>query len=141
MTVEEKIGQLVQGDLCCVTPADVRRYHLGSILVGGNSGPHGDDLAPPADWLKAADDFYAASVDKSGGGVAIPVIWGIDAVHGPSNIVGATLFPHNICLGAANAPAPIERIGAATGTEIRTTGPERPEKRRGGKRGERQGKS
>src|SRR3546814_2019831 len=47
MTVEEKIGQLVQGDLCCVTPADVRRYHLGSILVGGNSGPHGDDLAPP----------------------------------------------------------------------------------------------
>ncbi|MBB5706782.1 glycoside hydrolase family 3 protein [Sphingopyxis panaciterrulae] len=125
MTVEEKIGQLVQGDLCCVTPADVRRYHLGSILVGGNSGPHGDDLAPPADWLKAADDFYAASVDKSGGGgVAIPVIWGIDAVHGHSNIVGATLFPHNIGLGAANDPALIERIGAATATEIRATGQE-----------------
>src|SRR5690606_226913 len=121
MTLEEKIGQLVQGDLCCVTPDDVRRYNLGSVLNGGNSGPGGDDLAPAAKWLEAADAFYEASVDTSDGGVGIPVIWGTDAVHGHSNIVGATLFPHNIGLGAAHDPELIERIGAATATEIRVT--------------------
>src|SRR5690606_22122864 len=57
MTLEEKIGQLVQADLCCVTPDDVRRYNLGSVLNGGNSGPYGDDLAPASDWLKLADEF------------------------------------------------------------------------------------
>ena len=124
MTLEEKIGQLVQGDLCCVTPEDVKRYNLGSVLNGGNSGPYGQDLAPASDWLKLADEFYAASVDTSDGGVGIPVVWGTDAVHGHSNIVGATLFPHNIGLGAAHDPALIERIGAATAEEIRVTGQE-----------------
>src|SRR5690606_25298393 len=124
MTLEEKIGQLVQGDLCCITPDDVRQYNLGSVLNGGNSGPGGDDLAPAEKWLEAADAFYEASVDTSDGGVGIPVIWGTDAVHGHSNIVGATLFPHNIGLGAAHDPELIERIGAATATEIRVTGQE-----------------
>jgi beta-glucosidase len=124
MTLEEKIGQLVQGDLCCVTPDDVRKYNLGSVLNGGNSGPGGDDLAPAAKWLEAADAFYAASVDTSDGGVGIPVIWGTDAVHGHSNIIGATIFPHNIGLGAMHDPALIERIGAATAEEIRVTGQE-----------------
>ena len=124
MTLEEKIGQLVQADLCCVKPEDVKAYHLGSILVGGNSGPNGNDFSPAADWLKAADDFYAASVDRSGGGVGIPVIWGIDAVHGNSNIIGATLFPHNVGLGAMHDPALIEKIGRATASEIRVTGQE-----------------
>jgi len=124
MTIEEKVGQLVQADLCCVTPAEVKQYHLGSILVGGNSGPYGNDLAPAPEWLKAADDFYLASVDKTGGGAGIPVIWGIDAVHGHSNIIGATLFPHNIGLGAMRDPALIEKIGAATAAEIRVTGQE-----------------
>ena len=124
MTVEEKVGQVVQADLCCVTPADATKYHLGSILVGGNSGPYGDDFAPAPKWLAAADDFYAASIDKSDGGVGIPIIWGIDAVHGNANIAGATIFPHNIGLGAAHDPALIERIGAATATEIRVTGQE-----------------
>jgi beta-glucosidase len=124
MTLEEKIGQLVQADLCCVKPEDVRKYHLGSILVGGNSGPNGNDLAPAPEWLKAADAFYLASVDKSGGGVGIPIIWGIDAVHGHANIIGATVFPHNIGLGAMRDPALIEKIGAATAQEIRVTGQE-----------------
>ena len=122
MTLEEKIGQMVQGDICCTTPEDVHRYHLGSVLNGGNSGPGGDDKAPAAAWLKLADAYWHASVDKSDGGVGIPVIWGTDAVHGHSNIIGATLFPHNIGLGAAHDPALIERIGAATATEIRVTG-------------------
>jgi len=124
MTIEEKIGQLVQADLCCVTADEVRTYNLGSVLNGGNSGPGGDDLAPAAKWLEAADAFYAASVDTSDGGVGIPVIWGTDAVHGHSNIIGATIFPHNIGLGAMQDPALIERIGAATATEIRVTGQE-----------------
>ncbi len=124
MTIEEKIGQIVQADLCCVTPQDVKQYHLGSILVGGNSGPGGDDFAPAAEWLNAADAFYEASVDSTGGRAAIPVIWGIDAVHGNSNIIGATLFPHNVGLGAMRDPALIEKIGRATATEIRVTGQE-----------------
>ena len=124
MTLEEKIGQLVQADLCCVTPEDVKTYNLGSILVGGNSGPNGNDLAPAPEWLAAADDFYEQSVDKSDGGVGIPIIWGTDAVHGHANIIGATVFPHNIGLGAARDPELIERIGAATAKEIRVTGQE-----------------
>ena len=74
MTIEEKVGQLVQADLCCVTPDDFRTYKLGSLLVGGNSGPNGNDLSPAPDWLKAADDFYLASVNKSDSGVGIPMI-------------------------------------------------------------------
>lgn len=124
MTPEEKVGQVIQADIGSVTPDDVRRYHLGSVLNGGNSGPGGDDLAPAAKWLELADAFYAASVDRSGGGVGVPVIWGTDAVHGHSNITGATLFPHNVGLGAANDPDLIQRIGAATAAEIRVTGQE-----------------
>lgn len=124
MTIEEKIGQLVQADLCCVTPDDVRRYKLGSILVGGNSGPNGNDLAPAPEWLRAADAFYLASIDRSDGGVGIPIIWGTDAVHGHSNIIGATIFPHNIGLGAMRDPALVEKIGAITAKEIRITGQE-----------------
>jgi len=124
MTLEEKIGQLVQADLCCVTPDDVKTYHLGSILVGGNSGPYGNDLAPAPEWLRAADEFYAASVDTSDGGVGVPIIWGTDAVHGHSNIIGATIFPHNVGLGAMRDAELVERIGAATAREIRVTGQE-----------------
>ena len=124
MSLPEKIGQLVQADLCCVTPDDVREYNLGSILVGGNSGPYGDDLAPAPRWLEAADDFYLASVDKSDGGVGVPVLWGTDAVHGHSNIIGATIFPHNIGLGAMRDAELVERIGAVTAKEIRVTGQE-----------------
>jgi beta-glucosidase len=124
MTVAEKVGQVIQADIASVTPDEVRRYHLGSVLNGGNSAPGGDEFAAPGKWLALADAFYAASVDKSGGRVGIPVMWGTDAVHGHSNIVGATLFPHNIGLGAARDPDLIERIGAATAIEIRTTGQE-----------------
>ncbi len=124
MTVEEKVGQIVQADLDNVTPADVRKYHLGSVLNGGNSGPYGKDLSPAKDWLKLADEFYAASMDTSGGHTAIPIIWGTDAVHGHSNIIGATLFPHNVGLGAARDPDLIERIGQVTAKEVRVTGQE-----------------
>lgn len=124
MTLPEKIGQLLQADICCATPEDIHKYHIGSILVGGNDGPNGNDFAPAPEWLKTADKYYLASVDKSDGSIGIPIIWGIDAVHGNSNIIGATIFPHNIGLGAARDPALIRRIGAATAQEIRVTGQE-----------------
>ncbi|CAN5298509.1 exo 1,3/1,4-beta-D-glucan glucohydrolase [soil metagenome] len=122
MTVEEKVGQIVQGDLGSVTPDDVRKYRLGSVLAGGNSDPGGKYNSTGPEWLALADKFYAASMDTSGGGKAIPVLLGIDAVHGHNNVVGATLFPHNIALGATNDPALIKRIAQATATELRSTG-------------------
>jgi beta-glucosidase len=124
LSVEEKVGQIIQADLCCVTPEDVLQYRLGSILVGGNSGPGGDDLAPAPKWLEAADAFYAASMDASGGKHAIPILWGVDAVHGHNNIIGATQFPHNVALGATRNPELIERIGQVTARELRVTGQE-----------------
>jgi beta-glucosidase len=122
MSIEEKVGQVVQADIASVTPDDVRRYHLGSILNGGNSAPGGDEFATADKWLALADSFYDASVDTSGGRTAIPVIWGTDAVHGHSNIVGATIFPHNVGLGAMRDPDVVERIAQATALELRTTG-------------------
>lgn len=124
MTIEEKVGQIVQADISAVTPDEARKYHLGSILNGGNSAPGGDEFAAPDKWLAVADAFYNASIDKSGGRVGVPIIWGTDAVHGHSNIVGATFFPHNIGLGAMRDPALIERIGQVTAKEIRVTGME-----------------
>ena len=124
MTVEEKVGQIVQGDIADITPEDLRKYRLGSILAGGNSDPGGRYDASPAQWLALADAFWEASMDTSGGGKAIPVIFGIDAVHGQSNIVGATLFPHNIGLGATRNAELMREIGRVTAIETRTTGME-----------------
>lgn len=124
MTVEEKVGQLVQGDIASVTPDDVRRYRLGSILAGGNSDPGGRYDASPAEWLALADAFYDASMDTSKGGKPIPLLFGIDAVHGQSNIMGATLFPHNIGLGATRNPELLRQIGGITALETRVTGME-----------------
>ncbi|WP_447897811.1 glycoside hydrolase family 3 protein [Stenotrophomonas sepilia] len=124
MTVEDKVGQLVQGDIASVTPDDVRRYRLGSILAGGNSDPGGRYDASPAEWLALADAFYDASMDTSKGGKAIPLLFGIDAVHGQSNIIGATLFPHNIGLGATRNPGLLRQIGGITALETRVTGME-----------------
>ncbi|MEG2940545.1 MAG: glycoside hydrolase family 3 N-terminal domain-containing protein [Thermomonas sp.] len=124
LTVEEKVGQIVQADIGSITPDDLRKYRLGSILAGGGSDPGGQYNASPQAWLALADAFWEASMDTSQGGKAIPVIWGIDAVHGQSNIVGATLFPHNIGLGATRNPELIREIGRITAVETRTTGME-----------------
>lgn len=122
MSLEQKIGQIIQADIGSVTPDDVYRYHLGAVLNGGNSDPGGLYNAPAKDWLAAADAFYAASMKPHGKLPRIPVIWGSDAVHGHNNVVGATLFPHNIGLGAARNPDLVRRIGAATAIEMRVTG-------------------
>ncbi|MFT4179628.1 MAG: exo 1,3/1,4-beta-D-glucan glucohydrolase [Thermomonas sp.] len=124
MTVEEKVGQIVQGDIASVTPDDVRKYRLGSILAGGSSDPGGKYNAAPADWLALADAFWEASMDTRDGGKAIPILFGIDAMHGQSNVVGATLFPHNAGLGATRNPELLRRIGEITAAETRATGME-----------------
>lgn len=122
MTLEEKIGQLVQPEIHEVTPDDIKKYHLGSVLNGGGSTPGKNKYATLEDWVKLADSFYNASVDKSDGRIGIPIIWGTDAVHGLGNVVGATLFPHNIGLGATNNPELLKKIGWATAREIAATG-------------------
>jgi beta-glucosidase len=123
MSLEAKVGQTIQGDIGSITPADVRQYGLGSILAGGNSDPNGQYNASPAQWLALADAFYAASLSSTAG-QGIPILFGIDAVHGQSNIVGATLFPHNIGLGATRDVELMRRIGEITAIETRATGME-----------------
>lgn len=122
MTLEEKVGQIMQADIGSVTPEQVREFNLGSILNGGSSAPDMNLRNTPQSWLTLADEFWEASTDTSDGGVGIPAIWGTDAMHGSSNIVGATLFPHNIGLGAANDPKLMYEIGRITALEIRATG-------------------
>ena len=124
MTLEEKVGQVIQGDISSVTPEDLLTYRLGSILNGGNSAPGGDNHTDPSAYLKLADAFYDASINPAGGAAAIPVMWGTDAVHGHSNIIGATVFPHNIGLGATRDPELIREIGKVTATEVQVTGME-----------------
>src|SRR5579863_894857 len=118
MSASQRVGQLIQGDIGSVTPDDLRRYQLGSVLNGGDSSPHGDKLAAPSEWLKLADRFYDAAVSGTDA-AAIPALWGTDAVHGHNNIPGATLFPHNIALGAARDPQLVRRIGEITALEVR----------------------
>ena len=122
MSLEQKVGQVIQADLGSVTPEDVYRYHLGSVLNGGNSAPGGKQWAPAAEWLADADRFYDASVRPHGDLPIIPITWGSDAVHGHNNVTGATLFPHNIGLGAMRNPELMRKIGAATAVEMRVTG-------------------
>src|SRR5258706_4483553 len=122
LTLDQKVAQMVQADVRYVTPEDVRKYRLGAILNGGGAFPGDDKHAAVADWIALADRFYDASMDTSAGAPAIPVIWGTDAVHGHNNVYGATLFPHNIGLGAAHDPQLIERIGEATSIEVAVTG-------------------
>ena len=122
MTIEQKVGQLVQADISTITPKDLETHPLGSILAGGNSGPNGNERSSAADWAKLVGEFRAVSLRPQANGVAIPIIFGVDAVHGHNNIPGATLFPHNIGLGAAREPELIQRIGQVTAAEIAGSG-------------------
>ncbi len=122
MTLEEKVGQVIQADIASVSVEDIKKYNLGSVLNGGNSAPGGGKTADPDAWIALADQYWDASTDTSDGGVGIPLLWGTDAVHGHNNLQTATIFPHNIGLGAANDPDLIGRIAAVTAREIRATG-------------------
>ncbi|GAA4563021.1 glycoside hydrolase family 3 N-terminal domain-containing protein [Micromonospora coerulea] len=118
MTLPEKIGQMTQAERAAVTddPTAVARWQLGSVLSGGGSTPASNT---PAAWVEMVNGFQAQAL---GTRLQIPLIYGIDAVHGHGNVYGATVFPHNVGLGATRDPALVERVGHATATEVRATG-------------------
>ena len=123
MSLEEKVGQMIQGDTSSVKPEDLRAYPLGSVLAGGSSPPFdAPDRSPAGPWIATVRAFNAVAMEQRAGHVPIPIMFGIDAVHGNNNIVGATLFPHNIALGAAHDPDLVRRIGEATAQETAAAG-------------------
>ena len=122
MSVEQKVGQMIQAEIRWVKPDDVRDYHLGSVLNGGGGYPGEYKHSSAMDWVALADEFYEASMDTGDGRLPIPVLWGTDSVHGASNVYGATLFPHNIGIGATRNPALVRRIGEVTAMETAVIG-------------------
>jgi len=123
MTLDEKIGQMIQPNLRDVTPEEARDYKLGSILNGGGAWPNENKRASAKEWAQKADEFWLAveqAYEKRP--FRIPFMWATDAVHGHNNAFGATVFPHNIGLGAAKDPELIRRIGEITAREIAATG-------------------
>lgn len=122
MTLEQKVGQTIQPEIRSISLADIKKYHIGSILNGGGAFPNNNKFSKAEDWVALADSFYKASMEPAENGIAIPIMWGTDAVHGHNNVIGATLYPHNIALGAAHNPELIKQIGAATAAEIAVTG-------------------
>ncbi|KAI3445226.1 hypothetical protein Pfo_001891 [Paulownia fortunei] len=117
MTLEEKIGQMVQIDRIAATPDIMKNYYIGSLLSGGGSTPL--PQATAADWVNMVNDFQKGSLSTR---LGIPMIYGIDAVHGHNTVYNATIFPHNIGLGATREPELLRRIGDATAIEVRATG-------------------
>lgn len=122
MTLEQKVAQMIQPEIRNISVEDMRKYGFGSYLNGGGAFPNNDKHATPDDWVALAESLYQASVDDSLDGSTIPTMWGTDAVHGHNNVIGATLFPHNIGLGAANNPALMEEIAHITAKEVMATG-------------------
>ncbi|EED33451.1 glucan 1,4-beta-glucosidase [gamma proteobacterium NOR5-3] len=119
MSLEQKVGQMTQPERMACTPEDVKEFHIGSVLSGGGSCP-GDNH--PSDWVSMNDAYWMASMEADEDHLAIPLLYGVDAIHGNGNVLGATVFPHNIGLGAARDPDLIKRIAQATAREILATG-------------------
>ena len=120
MTLEEKVGQMTQaerGDVAA-DPSLVTTWRLGSVLSGGGSVPADNT---PAGWADMVDSLQAAALDTR---LGIPLLYGVDSVHGHGNLNGATVFPHNIGLGATRDPALVRRIGHITAEETRASGPQ-----------------
>ncbi|XP_042392403.1 beta-glucosidase BoGH3B-like isoform X1 [Zingiber officinale] len=117
MTLAEKIGQMSQIDRQVATPDVIQTNFIGSVLSGGGSVPK--PQASAWEWAAMVNDMQKAALSTR---LGIPIIYGIDAVHGHNNVYGATIFPHNVGLGATRDPELVKRIGAATALEVRATG-------------------
>ncbi|XP_031258483.1 uncharacterized protein LOC116116560 [Pistacia vera] len=117
MTLEEKIGQMTQIERDVSSADVIKNYFIGSVLSGGGSVPA--KKASAKDWIEMVNGFQKGALSTR---LGIPMIYGIDAVHGHNNVYNATLFPHNVGLGATRDPELIKRIGAATALEVRATG-------------------
>ena len=122
LSVEQKVGQMIQAEIANATPAEVAGFALGSVLNGGGSFPGGDKRASVDDWRALADAYYDAVRASTQSDDPVPILWGTDAVHGHSNVYGATVFPHNIGLGAARDGDLMEAIAVATALEVAATG-------------------
>ena len=85
MTIEEKVGQVIQGDLDFISPEDVKKFKIGSVLNGGNTAPNGDKYSSVQDWKNLSKEFHDASPTYKG--IKVPVLWGTDAVHGHNNVM------------------------------------------------------
>src|SRR5687768_3059205 len=116
MTLDEKIGQMTQAERQAVTADDITAYGLGSLLSGGGSVPTPNTAES---WADMYDGYQQAALRTR---LGIPLIYGVDAVHGHNNVVGATIFPHNIGLGATRDARLVQRIGRATAEEVAGTG-------------------
>jgi beta-glucosidase len=117
MTLEEKIGQMTQVDMNALKDkGDIQKYGFGSMLSGGDSDP--PDITPKG-WLKACEEYQSWALKTR---LQIPLIYGIDAVHGHNNVNGAVIFPHDIGLGAAHNPALVEQAAYVTAQEVAGTG-------------------
>jgi beta-glucosidase len=118
MTLAEKIGQMTQPDQDFIKdPADIERYFVGSILSGGSSDPK------EGNSLQAWTDLYDRLQQHTGNTrLKIPILYGIDAVHGHNNVLGAVIFPHEIGLGATRNAALVEKVERVTAEEVRATG-------------------
>ena len=116
MSLDEKLGQMTQAERNAVTNAQITQFRLGSLLSGGGSAPSPNNATS---WANMYDNFQNAALATP---LAIPLIYGVDAVHGHNNVVGATIFPHNIGLGATRDPALVQNIGRATAEEVSGTG-------------------
>ena len=116
MTLEEKIGQMTQVEKDSIRPGDITEYNIGSILSGGGGSPDQNTIEG---WTAMTDAFQREALATR---LGIPLIYGVDAVHGHGNLFGATIFPHQIGLGAAGNPDLMNRIGQATAREMLATG-------------------
>lgn len=119
MTLAQKIGQMVQTERMAISPDEVKRFHIGSVLSGGGSCPGDNEVS---DWVDMNDAYWMASMEEDSEHLAIPILYGVDAIHGHNNVSGATIFPHNIGLGAARDPDLLERVAEVTAREILATG-------------------
>jgi beta-glucosidase len=115
MTLDEKIGQMTQCEARS-NQADVQNLFLGSVLSGGNNAP---SVPNAAGWADYVDSYQTRALATR---LGIPIIYGIDAVHGHAKVLGATIFPHNIGLGATRDPALVQEIAAITAQEAKATG-------------------
>jgi beta-glucosidase len=116
MTLDEKIGQMTQVEKESIQPGNITKYFIGSILSGGGGSPTRNTVE---EWYAMVEGFQKEALATR---LGIPLIYGVDAVHGHGNLQNATIYPHNIGLGAANNPELVEKIGRATAEEILATG-------------------
>ncbi len=122
MTLEQKVAQMTQANIDSITPEALKQTPLGSILIGGGAFLNGNKYASTEQWLAALDDYHAAITDTSTGQPGIPLMWGVDAVHGHNKIFGATVFPHNIGLGATYNPTLVKTVSKITAEQVLATG-------------------